>query len=93
MTYRFTTPQGSVCGQMPVWPGDEAARAHRAENIDILGADLSGFNRGVKENNPIRTLVQGAFNDYQQLHPDSEVFTHDGVKMPHPEYYSGEPDL
>ena len=64
-----------------------------AENIDILGADPSGFNGGVEENNPIRTLVQGAFSDYQELNPDSEVITHGGVKMPHPEYYLGEPNL
>ena len=25
-TYRFTTPQGSACGQMPVWPGDNTAQ-------------------------------------------------------------------
>ena len=23
--YRFTTPQDSACGKMPVWPGDGAA--------------------------------------------------------------------
>ena len=65
----------------------------RAENINILGADPSGFNRGIEENNPIRTLVQGAFSDYQESNPDSEVFTCGGVKMPHPKYYLGEPDL
>ena len=91
--YRFTTPQGSACGQMPVWPGDEAARACHAENINILGADPSGFNGGVEENNPIRTLVRGTFSDYQELNLDSEVFTHGRVKMPHPEFYSGEPNL
>jgi len=91
--YRFTTPQDGVCGQMPVWPGDDTAQAHHAENINILRVDPSGFDGGVEENNPIWILVQGVFNDYQELNPDSEVFTHGGVKMPHPEYYSGEPDL
>ena len=78
---------------MPVWPGNDAARAHCTENINILKADPSGFDGGIEENNPIQILVQGAFNDYQELNPDSEVFTCGGVKMLHPEYYLGEPDL
>ena len=64
-----------------------------AENIDILGVNPSGFDRGIKENNLIRALVKGAFSNYQELNPDSEVFTRGRVKMPHPEYYSGAPDL
>ena len=87
MTYRFATSQDGARGQTPVWPGDDA------ENINILRVNPSGFDRGVEENNPIRILIQGAFDDYQELNPDSEVFTHGGVKMLHPEYYSGEPDL
>ena len=92
-TYRFATPQGGARGQTPVWPGDDTARTHRAENIDILRVNPSGFDGGVEENNPIRILIRGAFDDYEELNPDSEVFTRGGVKMPHPEYYSGEPDL
>ena len=33
------------------------------------------------------------FDDYRELNPDSEIFTQGRVKMPHPKYYSGEPDL
>ena len=55
--------------------------------------DPSGSDGGIEENNPIRTLVRGAFSDYQELNPDSEVFTHGRVKMPHPKYYLGKPDL
>ena len=88
-TYRFTTPQGSTCGQTPVWPGDDTARAHRAVNNNTLRAESSGFDGSIEENNPIWIIIQGALNDYQELNPNSEVFTHGRVKMPHPEYYSG----
>ena len=41
----------------------------------------------------IRIIVRWVFNDYRELNPDSEVFTQGRVKMPHPKYYSGEPNL
>ena len=91
--YRFTTPQGSARGQTPVWPGDDTAWAHRTTNNDTLRAESSGFDGNIKENNPIQIIIQGALNDYWELNPDSEVFACGGVKTPHPEYYSGEPDL
>ena len=74
-TYRFTTPHGSTCGQMPVWPGEEAARARHAAYNDTLRAEFSEFDGNIKEINPIQIIVQGAFNDYWELNPDSEVFT------------------
>ena len=80
-------------GQTPVWPGEDAAWAHCAANNDILRARPPGFNGNIEENNPIWILVRGAFDDYREINPDSEVFTRGRVKMPHPEYYSGEPDL
>ena len=92
-TYRFTTPQGGMHGQTPVWPGNDTAWACRAENIDILRAESSGFDSNVKDSNPIQILIWGVFVDYQELNHDSEVFTHGGVKVLHPEYYSGEPYL
>ena len=75
MTYRFTTPQGSTCGQMPVWPGEDATWAHRVAHNETLRAESSGFDGNVKETNPIRIIVRGAFDDYRELNPDSEVFT------------------
>ena len=80
-------------GQTPAWPGDDAAWAHRTANIDTLRAGSSGFKGNIEESNPIRIIIRGALKDYQELNPNSEVFTRGGVKMPHPEYYSGEPDL
>ena len=59
----------------------------------MLRAESSDFDGNIKENNPIQIIVQGAFDDYWELNPDSEVFTRGRVKMPHPEYYSGEPNL
>ena len=92
-TYRFTTPQGSTHGQTPVWPGEEAAWVCCTANNDMLRAESSDFDGSIEENNPIWLIVRGAFNDYRELNPDSEVFTCGRVKMPHPEYYLGEPDL
>ena len=93
MTYRFTTLQGSTHGQTPVWPGENAMRAPHTANNNTLRAEPSDFNGNVEEINPIRIIVQGAYNDYRDLNPNSEVFTRGRMKMPHPEYYSGEPDL
>ena len=93
MTYRFTTPQGSTHGQTPVWPGEDAAWAHHAVYNDTLRVEFSDFDGNIEEINPIWIIVQGAFNDYWELNPNSEVFTRGRVKMPHPEYYSGEPNL
>ena len=92
-TYKFTTPQGSTCGQMPVWPGEDAARARHTAHNDTLRVESSDFDGNIKEINPIWIIVRGALNDYQELNPNSEVFTQGRVKMPHPKYYSGEPDL
>jgi gag-polyprotein putative aspartyl protease len=92
-TYRFTTPQGSTRGQTPVWPGENATRASHVASNETLRAESSGFDGNIEERNPIRILVRGAFDDYRELNPDSEIFTRGRVKMPHPEYYSGEPDL
>ena len=93
MTYRFTTPQGSTRGQMPVWPGENAMWAPHAANNNTLRVESSDFNGNIEEINPIRIIVQGVYDDYWELNPNSEVFTQGRVKMPHPEYYSGEPDL
>ena len=93
MTSRFTTPQGSTCGQTPVWPSEDATQACRVANTETLRAESSGFDGNVEETNPIWIIVRGAFDDYQELNPDSEIFTRGRVKMPHPEYYSGELDL
>ena len=92
-TYRFTTSQGSTRGQTPVWPSEDATRAHRAATNEPLRAESSGFDGNVEETNPIWLLVRGAFDNYQELNPESEIFTRGRVKMPHPEYYLGEPDL
>ena len=62
-------------------------------NNNTLRAESSDFDGNLEENNPIQIIVQGVFDDYQELNPDSEVFTRGRVKMPHPEYYLGEPDL
>ena len=78
---------------MPVWPSEDATQAHRAATNETLRAESSGFDGNVKETNPIRIIVRGAFDNYRELNPDSEIFTQGRVKMPHPEYYSGEPDL
>ena len=92
-TYRFTTPQGSTHGQMPVWPGEDAVWACRAVYNDMLRVESSDFNGNIEEINPIWIIVQVACEDYWELNTNSEVFTQGRVKMPHPEYYSGEPDL
>ena len=68
-------------------------RACRVANNETLRVESSGFDGNVEETNPIRIIVRGAFDNYRELNPDSEVFTRGRVKMPHPEYYSGEPDL
>ena len=83
-TYMFTTPQGSTRGQTPVWPSEDAMRARRAATNETLRAESSGFDSNVEETNPIRIIVQGAFDDYWELNPDSEIFTRGRVKMPHP---------
>ena len=59
----------------------------------MLRAESSDFDGNIEENNPIQIIVQGAFDDYWESNPNSEVFTHGRVKMPHPEYYLGEPNL
>ena len=58
-----------------------------------MRAESSEFDGNVEETNPIRIIVRGVFDDYRELNPDSKIFTRGRVKMPHPEYYSGEPDL
>ena len=75
MTYRFTTPQGSTCGQTPVWPSEDATWAHRVANNETLRAESSGFDGNIEETNPIRIIIRGAFDDYRELNPDSEIFT------------------
>ena len=84
-TYRFTTLQGSTRGQMPVWPGEDVTRARHAAQNETLRAESSGFDGNVEETNPTRIIVRGAFDDYRELNPDSEIFTRGRVKMPHPE--------
>ena len=56
-TYRFTTPQGSTCGQTPVWPGEDAMWAHHVANNETLRAESSGFDGNIEETNPIRIIV------------------------------------
>ena len=56
-TYRFTTPQGSTHGQTPVWPGEDAARAHHAVYNDTLRVEFSDFDGNIKEINPIQIIV------------------------------------
>ena len=92
-TYRFTTPQGLAHGQTLVWPGNNAVWAHQAVGHDMLRAESSGFNGSIEENNPIQIIIQGALNNYWELNPDTDVLTCGEVKMPHHEYYSGEPSL
>ena len=75
MTYRFTTLQGSTRGQMPVWPGEDAVQARRTAYNDMLRAEFSDFDGNIEEINPIWMIVQGAFDDYWDLNPNSEVFT------------------
>ena len=74
-TYRFTTLQGSTRGQTPVWPSEYATQACRVANNETLRMESSGFDSNVEETNPIRIIVQGAFDDYQELNPNSEIFT------------------
>ena len=74
-TYRITTPQGSTCGQMPVWPGEDTAQACCTVYNDTLRAEFSDFDGNIEEINPIWIIVQGAFDDYWDLNPNSEVFT------------------
>ena len=75
-TYRFTTLQGSTRGQTPAWPGEDATRAHQVAHNETLRVESSGFNGNIKETNPIQIIiVRGAFDDYWELNPDSEVFT------------------
>ena len=38
-------------------------------------------------------MIQEARDLTEGLDPDNNIFTHAGVKMPHPEPYSGEADL
>ena len=73
--YRFTTQQGSTCGQTPVWPSEDAVQACHAANNSMLRAESSHLDGNVEENNPIQIIVQGAFDDYWELNPNSEVFT------------------
>ena len=54
--YRFTTPQGSTCGQTPVWPSEVATRAPRAANNNTLRVESSDFDGNIKEINPIRII-------------------------------------
>ena len=56
-TYRFTTPQGNTCGQMPVWPGEEAACACHTVYNDTLRAEFSEFDGNIEEINPIWIIV------------------------------------
>ena len=42
---------------------------------------------------PIHVMVQEAININQSLGPDNDLITCLGVKIPHPEPYSGEADL
>ena len=41
----------------------------------------------------IQLMIQEARESTEGLDPDNNIFTHAGVKMPHPEPYSGEADL
>ena len=41
----------------------------------------------------IRLMIQEARESTKGLDPNNNIFTHAGVKMPHPESYSGEADL
>ena len=75
MMYRFTTPQDSTRGQTPVWPGENAMRAPHTANNNTLRAESSDFDGNIKEINPIQIIVRGAYDDYQELNPDIEVFT------------------
>ena len=54
------------------------------------GASLPHENTG-QLSECVWIIIQGAINNYWELNPNSEVFAHGRVKMPHPEYYSGEP--
>ena len=38
-------------------------------------------------------MIREARDLTEGLDPDNNIFTHAGVKMPHPEPYSGEADL
>ena len=69
--YLTTTPQGSTCGQTPVWPGEDATWARCAAHNETLRAESSGFDGNVKETNTIQII---AFDDYRELLPFANNF-------------------
>ena len=50
-------------------------------------------NKSDSPSRTIRLMIQEARESTEGLDPDNNRFTHAGVKMPHPEPYSGEADL
>src|SRR6266481_6106408 len=58
-----------------------------------LGAGHPVPSRGDSLSNPIRLMIDEAERVQEGLGPDLDIFTRTGVKIPHPEPYSGEVDL
>ena len=47
-------------------------QAPHTANNNTLRAESSDFDGNIEEINPIQIIVRGAYDDYQELNPDSD---------------------
>src|SRR6266481_5683285 len=90
-TETYTAREGNVYERTPV--KDEPAPAGMSPAQNHLGAGHPVPSGGDSLSNPIRLMIDEAERVQEGLGPDLDIFAHAGVKIPHPEPYSGEVDL
>ena len=93
-THRFTTQEG-----IDAYRAQARSRTTSAQLRRTDGPSMPWLDQAIAESESdslsrtIRLMIQEARESTGSLDPNNNIFTHAGVKMPHPEPYSGEANL
>ena len=93
-THWFTTQEGIDAYRAQAQSDAASAQSQRMDGPPMLWLDQAAMEN--ESDSPSRTIwliIKEARESTKCLDPNNNIFTHAGVKIPHPESYSGEADL
>ena len=93
-THQFTTREGIDEYRAQARSGTTSAQSRRTDGPPAPRLDQAHMeNESDSPSRTIRLMIREARDSTEGLDPDNNILTRAGVKMPHPESYSGEADL
>ena len=93
-THQFTTQEGIDAYRAQARSGAASAKSQHTDGPSAPRLDQATTeNKSDSLSRTIRLIIREARESTEGLDPDNNIFTHTGVKMPHPEPYSGEANL